>query len=560
MLRFSTSILVILLLASAGAGAEPLLVDGRGSGDYSKIQDAINASEAGWEIIVMNGTYRENLVVDRSITLLGDGRPVLEGGDVSAPVITINASGVVLDGFVIADCREESLNSGAILVLSNGSKILRNTIYGSWSHGGFIRDSADHLITGNLIRDNFGSGVRFAGANRSQINENEILRNGYGIYIESSEYDVIAYNDIGGNGADGIVISQSFGLEITGNAIHNNSENGVYHIDSHNNLIAANFLQNCKNSGIDVAGSFSALIVANTIERCGEMGINLDGTDNIIVSRNVLSDNDINGVAIRRSDKSTISNNVVRNNRDNGISLRQDSRNNIIANNTISENKRYGLILDESDLNIVQANLIYNNTNGIVMRYSSDCSIVENGVRDNGFGLSLEMVDKVVVSKNEIANSSRDGISLIRCDNSKIWANKIRDSVADGIHMIRSTHTIVSDNDILGSGEYGIQLLDQSVQNLFLSNLIQDSELGGIYLFEGGFNLATFNALIDNNKFNCWDNGEVNRWDGNYYSDHQCNETYWQVLCTEPYEIQGQRGAVTLDRRPFSDRYVALGR
>lgn len=559
MIRPPIWIFLIPLLANAAAGADTLLVDSGGFGNFTNIQDAINASKADDEIIVLNGTYRENLVVDRSITLLGDGRPVLEGGDVSAPIITINASCVVLDGFVIADCREESLNSGAILVLSNGSKILRNTIYGSWSHGVFIRDSDDHLITGNLIRDNFGSGVRFAEANRSQINENEILRNVYGIYIESSEYDVIAYNDIGGNGADGIVISQSFGLEITGNAIHNNSENGVYHVDSHNNLIVGNFLQDCKNCGIDVVGSFSALIVANIIERCGEMGINLDGTDNIIVNRNVLSDNDINGVAIRRSDHSTISNNVVQNNRDNGISLRQDSRNSIIANNTISENKRYGLILDESDLNFVQANLIYNNTNGIVMRYSSDCSIVENGVRDNGFGLSLEMVDKVVVSKNEIDNSSRDGIRIIRCDNSKIWANKVRDSVGDGVHMIRSTGTIVSDNDILGSGEYGVQLLDHSVQNLFLSNLIQDSELGGIYLFEGGFNLASFNALIDNNKFNGWDNGG-NMWNGNYYSDHQCNETYWQVLCTEPYEIHGQRGAVTLDRRPFSDRYVAIGR
>ncbi|HNT71577.1 MAG TPA: NosD domain-containing protein, partial [Methanothrix sp.] len=220
---------------------------------------------------------------------------------------------------------------------------------------------------------------------------------------------------------------------------------------------------------------------------------------------------------------------------------------------------RYGLIFDESSLNSVQENQIHHNTNGIVMRYSADNSVVENVVRDNGFGLSLEMVDNVVVSKNEIANSSRDGISLIRCDNSKIWANRVLDSAADGIHIIRSTGTIVSDNDILRSGGYGVQVLDQSIQNIFLSNLIQNSDYGGIYLFEGEFNLASFNALIDNKKFNGWDNGG-NMWDGNYYSDLKCNETFWQVLCTEPYEIRGQRGAVTLDRRAFSDPNVALGR
>ncbi len=95
------------------------------------------------------------------------------------------------------------------------------------------------------------------------------------------------------------------------------------------------------------------------------------------------------------------------------------------------------------------------------------------------------MVNNVVVSKNDIVNSTRDGIRLFRCDNSNIWANRILNSVADGVHIIRSTGTTVSDNDILGSGEYGVQVLDQSAQNLFLSNLIQNSGLGGIYLFDG---------------------------------------------------------------------------
>jgi parallel beta-helix repeat protein len=557
MIRWQTPIILILILVDFGAGA--LQVDGSGTKDFWKIQDAIDASEAGGEVVVLNGTYAESLVVDRPITLRGEGMPIVSGGVSSLSLITINASGVVLDGFVFSGPGDASGDSGAVLVLSDGSKILNNTIYGSSSNGILIQNSTDHLISGNLIRDNFGSGISFVRTNYSQIVDNEICHNEYGICIEGSERDVIAYNDISGNGADGIVVATSFGQEITGNVIHNNSENGVYHLDAHNNLIVANTIQDCKNSGIDVARSFSTLIVANTIDGCGEMGINLDRTDNIVVNRNVISSNDIIGVSILGSDHSTISNNVVEKNRDNGISLRQDSRNSLIANNTISENKRHGLILDESNLNSVQANQIHHNTNGIVMRYSADNSVIENVVRDNGFGLSLDMVDNVVISKNEITNSSRDGISLIRCDKSKIWANKIRDSVGDGIHIIRSTATIVSDNDILRCGEYGVQVLDRSTQNLFMSNLIQGSALGGIYIFEGDTNLVSFNALIDNKKFNGWDNGD-NIWDGNYYSDHQCEETFWQVLCTEPYAIQGQRGAVTLDRRPFSDPTIALGR
>ncbi|HNR59135.1 MAG TPA: cell surface protein, partial [Methanothrix sp.] len=76
---------MILILVDFGAGA--LLVDGSGTKDFSKIQEAIDASEIGDEIVVLNGTYGENLVVDRPIALRGDGMPVVEGCNVSAPII-----------------------------------------------------------------------------------------------------------------------------------------------------------------------------------------------------------------------------------------------------------------------------------------------------------------------------------------------------------------------------------------------------------------------------------------------------------------------------------------
>jgi pectin methylesterase-like acyl-CoA thioesterase len=64
-LRWSTSILLILILANAAVGSVAYTVDGGGSGDFSTIQEAIDASEANCVIIVLYGTYPENLVVVR---------------------------------------------------------------------------------------------------------------------------------------------------------------------------------------------------------------------------------------------------------------------------------------------------------------------------------------------------------------------------------------------------------------------------------------------------------------------------------------------------------------
>ncbi|KUK43287.1 MAG: NosD domain-containing protein [Methanothrix sp.] len=555
--RLKTSILTILVLVDFGAGA--LLVDGSGTKDFSKIQDAIDATEAGGEVVVLNGTYRENLVVDRPIALRGDGMPVVEGCNVSAPLITINASGVVLDGFIIAGCTNDSCDSGSVLILSHGSRIQNNTIYGSSSHGICVLNSTDHLISKNRISDNFKAGIRLAGVNDSSIVKNNISKNAYGVFIERSRNCWVLNSDVWGNGADGIIIAHSSGNELTSNSIHSNADNGIYLTDSYNNILVGNRIRDCINSGIDIYRSFGTMIASNAIEVCGGMGINVDSGDNNVMAWNSLLNNDLDGISILGSSYNTISHNAARNNRESGISLRLDSKRNMVIYNNLSANKRYGIVFDESDSNFVQANKIDNHSTALVILYSSDNSIVENGIKENGFGVSLDMVDNVVVSKNDIANSAMDGIRLFRCDNSNIWSNRILNSTADGIHIIRSTGTTVSDNDILGSGEYGVQVLDQSTQNLFLSNLIQNSGLGGIYLFDGDLNLIMSNALIDNNKFNGRDNGG-NRWAGNYYSDFECDEMVGTMVCAEAYEIYGQRGLITLDHRPFINYHVILGR
>lgn len=70
--------------------------------EYESIQEAVNEGLDGDIIYVKAGIYRENLVIDKSIMLVGEGlrRTLLDGG-MGDYTILIKRGGVVITGFTI---------------------------------------------------------------------------------------------------------------------------------------------------------------------------------------------------------------------------------------------------------------------------------------------------------------------------------------------------------------------------------------------------------------------------------------------------------------------------
>lgn len=73
--------------------------------NYSTIQEAINASGDGDVIVVRNGTYYENLVINKRIILRSENGPetcIIDGNN-AGNVINIKADGVVIEGLRLED-------------------------------------------------------------------------------------------------------------------------------------------------------------------------------------------------------------------------------------------------------------------------------------------------------------------------------------------------------------------------------------------------------------------------------------------------------------------------
>jgi hypothetical protein len=83
-----------------------LYVGGSGSGNYTRIQDAINDATTGETIFVYDDSspYYENIVIEKSITLRGENRATtVILGDESADdiIVNISADDVSISGFTI---------------------------------------------------------------------------------------------------------------------------------------------------------------------------------------------------------------------------------------------------------------------------------------------------------------------------------------------------------------------------------------------------------------------------------------------------------------------------
>jgi len=264
-------------------------VDDDGPANFTRIQDAINSSLVtdGDIIYVYNGIYNENIIVNKTVSLIGEHREtaIIDGGG-TGNVISIVVSNVSVNGFTIK--KSGPLPNSGILIdpYTNGNN-----------------------ISNNKIIDN-SQGIRFGDFSRNNIIcDNNISNNGDGIILYRSSNNVVSRNVISYNDNVGISFYYPGDNSIRDNNISDNSD-GIYLYSSSNN---------------EVSG--------NTISSNIYYGIRLDSSGNNVFSRNVILYNDLAGMSLYSSSNNTISGNTVSSNDPYGIYLFDSNNNTVYHNN-----------------------------------------------------------------------------------------------------------------------------------------------------------------------------------------------------------------------------------
>jgi len=217
--------------------------------DYVTIQGAINANETldGHTILVDAGAYYENVVVNKTLSLIGENRnTTIIDGNLTGYVVWVKANKVTIKGFTIR--RSGTYNGvslGVFLDHSNSSKINANMIATN-GDGILLVYACNNSINGNIIRDN-GRGIRLHHyCNNNSLYENTIINNYDGIYIfGNSEGNRVIRNMIEGKGKQhpyrGIEISDYCRYNvINGNTITSNEEGIEVMFSSEHNVFNEN--------------------------------------------------------------------------------------------------------------------------------------------------------------------------------------------------------------------------------------------------------------------------------------------------------------------------------
>jgi len=305
-----------------------LYVGGSGPGNYTKIQDAINASSNGDTVYVYRGIYFENIILDKSIHLYGEDRnSTYIDGSQHGIVINIKTNPVHIEGFsitrgtkhgiysetnsyniVISSCRLFENNDpqdhfGQICLFdANECVIYENIVFSSDNRGIALHFGSNNEIYQNVVYYNSMWGaIDVIHCSNNSVYENIVHSNYWGISINNGSHNrvfnnTVYYNQIGimidwpcheNIISDNNATANTIGINIGGyqaedNIISNNTINygtsGI-HITSEGNTIQHNQISNT-NNGIGIESTSNNYVIENYLNKSGVAILILNATDN----------------------------------------------------------------------------------------------------------------------------------------------------------------------------------------------------------------------------------------------------------------------------------------
>lgn len=258
------------------------------------IADAVSIAQNGDTIIIKKGIYKEhNIVINKSIHLIGENNPVIDG-EFKETIIKITAKDFSIEGLTLINVGQSYVKDYAAILVSKSqdfsikNNILKDVFFGLLIEKSHDGDISNNIISSHAVNENSsGNGIHLWHCSYMKIENNKVsgLRDGiyfefvknstilnnisqnnirYGLHFMFSNEDVYQQNIFKENGA-GVAVMFSKNIKMIGNKFQNNWGSASY--------------------GLLLKEINDAEITGNLFEK-NTIGINVEGSNRITYKNN----------------------------------------------------------------------------------------------------------------------------------------------------------------------------------------------------------------------------------------------------------------------------------
>lgn len=300
------------------ATANEIIVSADGSGDFVSINEAIRAAQNNARIQVRAGLYRESLIVDKQIEIVGDGSVSnIVVRSLDSNCVRLAAERAVVRNLTL-QCRAAGAGKRAFAIqISGGEMTIQNCDVTSDSlacvavHGA----NAKLLMRDCLIRDGADGGIYFFDSATGLVEESEIYRNrnasvviaqnanptfkncriaageNAGFWVYENGLGTVDDSEIFGHRHPEIVVASGGSPVLRGCKIHNSNESGVFVSGGGRVLIEECSIYENADAGVSVGGASIAAVGNCRINGNGKVAVRVKDGSSVRVENSDLRGN-----------------------------------------------------------------------------------------------------------------------------------------------------------------------------------------------------------------------------------------------------------------------------
>ena len=491
-----------------------LHVGGTGEGNYTSIQDAIEDAFDGDTIFVHNGTYHENIIINKSIKLIGEDRDTtIIDANGSAYGVEIQANDTLLQNFTIYNFTQAGIylhnESFTIQNVTINNCNTTNSSYNPGSYGIYLYYSNNCTITNCLVSNNNWDGICLDSSTNCTITDCIVNNNDDGIYLDYSNNCTITNCTVSNNNWKGIYLYYSTNCTVFSCNISDNHCVGIYMTGSSCNKICNSTIAN--NSGY--VGLVLSDSLNNSICNCSFIrnGISIQGYDTSSIFYIHLCNNTVNGKPLLYYKNEQ---NVTLDAVDVGQIFIVNCSNFEVNDINISDVNIGVGIYSSSDINLSQIS-ITRSRGGIFIQNSTNCNISNSTIvgcgldyQNSSLGISTVSSTDILIEKNNISDVFGGIISYPLTpsfsENITIRYNDIHSHFI-GIYLGLAKNSSIVGNTLLSSKNETIETAIKNTISNESTNIYDNLTYpifpnGGIFLLDSN-NVSVINNAIYNQTF-----------------------------------------------------------